>query len=209
MILAYKLTKCFLALSSSILLVCMLGNCGGGGGGSSSASDIPLTEEEEQAVREESERSPENLDVPDEVVPHTFQGKRVDRVELRLEGESYGGFRAPVIHFTLKPGGDVAEAVMDKDDEQVRVDSAHWEGQSAGTGTRTISYISIEGQSTDFRALRLTVHNATVSSKKVEGLQTVYDGTVETGTCSLGGIRWQSFSPEDTLFRLIYYLSDN
>lgn len=122
---------------------------------------------------------------------------------------SYGGFSAPVMSFSLRPGGDVAEAAMSKDDGQVRVASAHWDGQSAGAGTRTISFISIEGQSDDFRALLLTVRNVTVSSKKVEGLQTVYTGTVEMGMCSLGGSRWQSFSPEDTKFSLIYYLSDN
>jgi len=184
----------------------MLGNCGGGG--SSSASDMPLTEEEEQKLKVETERSPENLDVPNELVPNTFQGKRVDKVELRLEGESYGGFSAPVMCFSLMPNGDVADARMSKDDEQVRIASAHWEGQSAGSGTRSISCISIEGQSDDFKELQLIVHNITISSKKVEALQTVYAGSVETGTCSLGGRRWQSFSPGDTKFSLIYYLSD-
>lgn len=155
-----------------------------------------------------AELSPDNRDVPQEVVPETFQGKPLYEVRLEVKGQGFADFPGSSMSFRLHPGGDVSEGRMVNGDESVDIVAATWSGQSAGDGTETIGVLSITGRSEDGRELDLEMSSISVSKKVVEGQQTTYTATIQSGQCALGEALWFSFSPGAVECSLTYYVID-
>lgn len=185
------------------LVFAALCSCGGGGGRSGGA-DEALTEEEEQAAQVSAELSPENRDIPDEVVPDVYQGKRLLDVRLELEAESFAGFEGSRLYFCLCPGGEVSDALIRKDGKVTVIHSAKWEGQSAGVDAGAVAWLTVSGVDEDGADFSLNLENLNVAGKTVNGQQTIYVGSVTGGTCTLGGAMWHNFLGGGTAFRMTY-----